>query len=125
MSDRLTFVGGWTVFKGPTSKWADANYSWPFGRLEIDREAVVLSVRGPLGPVLGAASRVSRLSIPVVIPLSMITRVELKRSLFGLLGLVRFRCDDPRLDGASFVTFRGGFARLVGQIRQLGIPISD
>ncbi len=100
--ERLTIVGAWTIFKRPTSQWADSRFTWPFGRLVLSDDAIVLSVRGPLGKLFATASRLGRVAIPVVIPIKTIRQIEV-RDVRGWLAfrLIKIHCQDPNVDGVE------------------------
>jgi hypothetical protein len=115
-------VGAWTIFKSPKSRWAYSRFDWPFGRIELDAERLVLSVRGPLGPLFAFASRIVRHQIPVVIPVGTIRHVEIARR-GGRFRFAKVRCADPNVDGVAFGAFGPRFDALIEQLRALGVPI--
>jgi hypothetical protein len=96
-------VGVWTIFKGPGSRRARYRFTWPLGRLDLDDEQSVLSVRGPPGKLFAIASRLGRVEIPVVVPIRSIRQVEVRepRGGFGFR-VVKIRCQDPDVDGVEF-----------------------
>jgi hypothetical protein len=123
--ERLSIVGGWTIFRSPNSRWADSQFTWPFGRLELDDEQIVLSVRGPLGNLFAALSPLGKVAVPVVIPIDTIRQVEVlrRRSWFNSRAIT-IHCQDPRVDGAQFEALSSGFNALVDRLRALGVPLS-
>jgi hypothetical protein len=119
---RVSCVGAWAIFNSPTSRWASSRFDWPFGRIELDGEQLVLSVRGPLGPLFAFASRIARDKIPVVIAVGTIRHVAITRS-GRRFPFAKIRCSDPNIDGVAFGAFRSRFDALIAQFRAVGVPI--
>jgi len=119
---RVSCVGAWTIFKSPTSRWAYSRFDWPFGRIQLDGERLLLSVRGPFGPLFAFPSRIVRHKIPVVIPVGSIRHVEITRRGKSFR-FAKVRCADPNLDGVEFGAFGPQFDALITQLRTLGVPI--
>jgi hypothetical protein len=124
--ERLSIVGGWTIFRSPNSRWADSQFTWPFGRLDLEDEQIVLSVRGPLGKLFAALSPLGKVAIPVVIPIHTVRQVEVlgRRSWFNFRA-IRIHCQDPKVDGVQFGAFPSGFNALVDRLGALGLPLTE
>jgi hypothetical protein len=123
--ERLSIVGGWTILRSPNSRWADSQFTWPFGRLDLEDEQVVLSVRGPLGKLFAVLSPLVEVAVPVVIPIHTIRQVEVlrRRSWFNSR-TIKIHCQDPKVDGVEFIALSSGFNALVDRLRALGVPLS-
>ena len=85
----LVTLTGQVVERYEDSWKAKVGIGWPFGRLELSRDAVILSARKPHGWFWG----------PIVLPLSQISLVE--RSGIGKRTF-RFRTQSKELDRFSF-----------------------
>jgi hypothetical protein len=70
-AERASFVCAWTVPYRPERSWARARVTWPLGRVRIDERMLELSIRGPVGALLAAVSRLGPRSfrLPISIPL--------------------------------------------------------
>jgi hypothetical protein len=90
----------------------------------LESERLVLSVRGPLGPLFAFASRIGRHKIPVVIAVGTIRHVEIARR-GRRFRFAKVRCADPNVDGAAFGAFGPQFDALIAEFRALGVPIVE
>lgn len=115
MEDQLSLVGGWRTPYSGHRFLARTSFSWPFGRLFLDREGIQLTARGPLKRLIGP-------NLPVAIPLGEITRVERFQWRWKFGGL-RFRCADAHLDRTTFAGFQPAVGLLAERLRDLGLDV--
>src|SRR5690242_20180523 len=80
---RVTLVGFWSLpdanpgWLQQLNSWPmKYRFGWPFGRLALTDDAIVLSVGGPLGRVFSLLTRRTSPRPRLVLPLAQITGVD-------------------------------------------------
>jgi hypothetical protein len=96
-------------------------FGWPFGRLALTDDAIVLSVRGPLGRLFSLLTRRTSPSLPLVLPLAEITGVDVWG---GRPTVISFDCRNPEVDGVLFGSLRAPRALLAALVER-GIAVRE
>jgi hypothetical protein len=115
-------IGFWSLQYGEQSELSRYKFDWPFGRIELYEDSLLLSVNRPLRALYNALGRRSRFPIPLAIRIEAIDSITFSR---GPIGVARVSSKDPLFRLVRFGAPRSRFDLLLNELERLGVKVGS